>query len=211
MSPRAVVERAVELGLDLIALSDHNCALNLPALETVCRRQNLACLFGIEACTREEAHILLFFETCAQAQEMGEFIYRLLPEIPNIPEVTGDQVWVDADELILGEAEKLLISGADISLEDLLREVRRRGGLFIPAHIDRPVFSIPSQLGFLPNLDYDALESTVLPCPVPQYGLPVIQNSDAHYIEDIGKRWTAYEMEAPGFKGLKKALRKGRA
>jgi PHP family Zn ribbon phosphoesterase len=210
MSPRVIVARAKELGLDLIALSDHNSALNLPALETLCRRENLACLFGIEACTREEAHILLLFKTCAEALEMGEFLYRLLPEVPNLPEVTGDQVYVDADDVILGEVEKLLISGAEISLEDLLKEVHRRGGLYIPAHIDRFSFSIVSQLGFLPKLDYDALESTVLPCPVPQYGLPVIRNSDAHYVEDIGKRSTLYEMEEPGFEGLKEFLRRGR-
>ena len=36
MSPSAVVERAVQVGLNAIALSDHNCAYNLPAFADCC-------------------------------------------------------------------------------------------------------------------------------------------------------------------------------
>ncbi|HNX58188.1 MAG TPA: PHP domain-containing protein, partial [Spirochaetota bacterium] len=37
MSPSRIVERAVESGLDVIALTDHNSALNCPALEEAAR------------------------------------------------------------------------------------------------------------------------------------------------------------------------------
>ena len=80
----------------------------------------------------------------------------------------------------------------------------------IPAHIDRPAYSIPSQLGFLPPLAYDALESVTLPTPVPLYpGAPrIIRNSDAHYPEDVAKRNNEFEMDAPDWKGLVEALGK---
>jgi len=210
MSPSAIVRVARERGLDLIALADHNTALNLPAFKAGCLKEGLACVFGLEVTTREEAHILTLFETPEAALDLGGFLYPLLPPVPNRPEKTGDQVYVDESEVILGEVELYLGTAAEISLERLLEEVRRRGGLFIPAHIDKPVFSIPSQLGFLPPLDYDALESVSLPCPVETGRTPVIRNSDAHYLEDIGKRSTLYEMEEPGFAGLAAALREGR-
>ena len=207
MSPSAIVVRALDLGLNLIAITDHNSALNLPALKELCQKHKLSCVYGLEACTQEEAHILCLFETLEQALKLGETLYPLLPDIPNRPEKTGDQVYVNADEEILGEVEKYLVTAAAISLEKLLMLVHDSGGLFIPAHIDKPVFSIPSQLGFLPPLPYDALESVKLPCPVDTLGHPVIQNSDAHYIDDIGNRTTTYEMKEPGFAGLVEAIK----
>ncbi|MBI9103790.1 MAG: PHP domain-containing protein [Spirochaetales bacterium] len=211
MSPKTLVEGALETGIKLIALSDHNSAMNLPAMDKVCQSAGLPLIYGIEVTSLEEAHILCLFETLDIAMDMGELLYSLLPDIKNNPEKLGDQVWVDADENIEGEVEKYLGSGVNLSLDDLIIEVHRRGGLFIPAHIDRPMFSIPSQLGFLPPMDYDALESTVIPPPafigkIPK-NIPLIQNSDAHYPENIGQRSTVYEMEEPGFQGLKMALK----
>ncbi len=206
MSPATIVETALKMNLDLIAISDHNTALNLPTLEKICLGRNIHCIYGIEATCREEAHILCLFKTLDAAMDMGELIYSLLPDFHNIPEKLGDQVWVDEKDNIGGEVDKYLISAADLSLEELLSQVHEREGLFIPAHIDRPLFSIPSQLGFLPPLDYDALESTVIPSPIETGNKAVIQNSDAHYPEEIGQRSTLYDMEEPGFEGLKMAL-----
>ncbi len=208
MSPAVIARKAKERGLQMAALCDHNTALNTPAFAAACAVHGLTGLYGMEVTTREEAHVICLFETPEEALALGNFIYDLLPDIPNDPEKMGDQVYVDEEDNILGEVEKVLMSGADISLEGLLEEVHHRGGLFIPAHIDRPVFSIPSQLGFLPPMKYDALESVRLPCPVAVMGKApmIIQNSDAHYPDDVGRRSTVYEMEEPGFQGLKKAL-----
>lgn len=167
MSPSVIARTAKERGLQMAALCDHNTALNTPAFAAACAAEGLTGIYGMEATTREEAHILCLFETPEAALSLGEFIYELLPEIPNDPEKMGDQVYVDAEENILGEVEKVLMSGADISLEALLEEVHRRGGLFIPAHIDRPVFSIPSQLGFLPPLITTPWNRSASPAPSP--------------------------------------------
>ena len=195
MSPAAIAGRAAAEGLHAAALTDHNSALNCRAFKKCCGDFNILPVFGLEVTSIEEAHIVCLFETAERAEELGEIIYRRLPEILNTPERFGDQVYVDPDENILGEVEKYLLNATDISLDELFEIVMGLEGLFIPAHIDRPVFSIPSQLGFLPEMNYSALETTVLPCPVETGSHRLIMNSDAHYVDDIGTRFTEYEIE----------------
>lgn len=206
MSPSIIAAKAAEIGLRAAGISDHNCALNCRAFEICCRRQDILPVFGVEVTSIEEAHILCLFETAEQAEELGSFIYKKLPDIPNNPEKFGDQVYVDADENILGEVEKYLVSAAEVSLDELCTRVHDLEGLFIPAHIDKPVFSIPSQLGFLPPMEYDALETTAIPCPVETGEVPLLQNSDAHFLDDIGKRHSSYETESRSFGAIVEAI-----
>ncbi len=63
----------------------------------------------------------------------------------------------------IGEVEgfndRLLIGATGISLEDLVDHVHGYHGLAVAAHIDRPSFSVISQLGFVPDhVAFDALE-----------------------------------------------------
>ena len=209
MSPALIAEKAAAAGLAAAAVTDHNSALNCRAFETCCRRRGILPVFGMEVTSIEEAHVLCLFGSPDPAEELGRLVYERLPDIPNIPEKFGDQVFVDADENILGEVDKYLVSAAEISLDELLETVHGLGGLFIPAHIDKPVFSIPSQLGFLPDMDYDALETTTIPCPVETSGHVLIRNSDAHYPDDIAGRYTVYRTDDLSFDSIRKALEDG--
>ena len=209
MSPAEITRRAAKLGLAAAALTDHNSALNAPAFAAACVREKIIPFFGIEITTMEEVHVLALFETPEQALKLGELIYAALPPIPNNPQKFGDQVYVNDAEEIAGEAEKLLITAADITLDEAARRIRSLDGLFIPAHIDRPSFSLKSQLGFIPKMDYDALEITAWPPVTGAADLPLISSSDAHYPDDIGKRLTFFEAEKVSFHAFREAL-KGR-
>ena len=206
MSPAVIAEKAAALGIRAAAITDHNSALNCRAFETCCLGRGILPVFGIEVTSIEEAHILTLFETVEQAEELGRIIYDMIPGIMNNPEKSGDQVYVDKDENILGAADKYLITAAELSLDELLAITEDLGGMFIPAHIDKPLFSIPAQLGFLPPMNYTALETTVIPCPVETGGRPLIRNSDAHYPEDIGCRYSILNVEKLSFEGIKRAL-----
>ncbi|MFO8063927.1 MAG: PHP domain-containing protein [Spirochaetota bacterium] len=207
-SPAAIVRAAARAGLDLVALTDHNSALNCPTFREAAESAGISALYGIEATTREEVHVLCLFESPEAALELGETVYQALPNIPVIPERYGDQVYVDIDDMILGEVDKHLIYAADYSIDELREMVTTAGGLFIPAHIDRAVNSIYSQLGFLPDAPYSAVEVTQSPSPIDTRGNPVISNSDAHFLEDVGSRTFTFEAEAPTFDGLRSALRR---
>ncbi len=211
MSPRAIVMRAKEQGLTLLALTDHNSALNCPAFEEVCREQGIAALFGIEAMTREEVHVLCLFDTSAQALALGDHIYEKLPDVKNIPEKFGSQVVVDAHDIVQYEVEKYLVQAADMSLEDLARKVEELGGLFIPAHIEREAFSLTSQLGFLPDEPYVAVEVSrnyfkrnIAVAGIERY--PIITGSDAHQLDAIGQAYTEIDADMPDRAGLGRAF-----
>ena len=157
-SPATISATARQLGLDLIALTDHNSTLNCPAFAENCRRSGIAALFGMEATTAEEVHCLCLFGDLESARLFGQTITDRMIRIPNDPEQWGDQIQVNADEEIEVEIDHLLVSATTVSLEDLERLVHSAGGLFIPAHVDRSAFSLMSQLGFVPPGNYDALE-----------------------------------------------------
>jgi PHP family Zn ribbon phosphoesterase len=210
MSPRRIAREASKKGLSLIALTDHNSALNCPAFSEACKKEGISALFGIEVTTVEEIHVLALFPSVEQALVLGEQIARNLPRVAYDPERHGDQVYVNEREEILGEVETYLGVGTYFSLEELSRIVQSMEGLFIPSHIDRPVNSLLSQLGRIPELPYSALEITRWPPPVSSRNLVFISNSDAHIPELIGTRYTSFEGEAPSFTSFRKALQEGK-
>ena len=171
-------------------------------------------LCGAEVNTKEEVHCLAFFETENQLDEFQNYLDHHLPYIQNKPELFGDQVWVDSDGNILGEEDRLLIVGIDQSIDEVAEKVDGLGGIFIPAHVDRPRYSISSQLGFIsPDLKVSALEvSRVahLQEVLKKYSwikdFPLLTNSDAHVPEDIGAGYSTFLLEELSFREIKKAL-----
>lgn len=211
MSPSEIVRLAVKKGLDVIAIADHNSALNAPALEALCRPLNITPLFAIEATSSEEFHSLCLFPDSHVAVQFGKELYDSLLSRSNIPEKFGDQVYVNENDEILGELDKYLTGGAlPYSSDQLLKMVHLRGGLFIPAHIDRAAFSISSQLGFIPPDPYDALEVTTYPTTLNTGTIPLICSSDAHYPEDIGKRFFNLHSNSRKAEDILIAIKKGK-
>jgi len=201
---------AAQRGIEVLALTDHNSAANCPAFAVACQRAGIAPLFGLEVTTTEEAHVLTIFDTVEAALDMGRWIDRYMLKIPLDPAMMGDQVIVDADENIEGMVEHLLIMATTLSLEQVMLHTHDRGGLFIPSHIDRPSYSILSQLGFLPAGDYDALEVTPPNAAHFQTLYPdikVVTSSDAHMVESVGRAHTELNIAAPSIAAIRAALR----
>ncbi len=210
MSPNAIVQEAKNRGLDVIAITDHNCALNSMPFRKACNSAGIFPIFGLEITSSEEAHVLALFKTPELALEMGELIYKTFLSVPNDPEKWGDQIYLDDDENIVGEVDKYLTGGASIySISELLQMTLERDGMFIPAHIDKPNFSIKSQLGFLPKEDYTAVGITKIPLIMDLQGLPYITNSDAHYIHNIGDRSFTLDIKDLTFTNIKNAIESG--
>jgi PHP family Zn ribbon phosphoesterase len=214
MSPRAIVSKSLETGLDLIAVCDHNSAENAAAVIRAAGEGDLRVLPGIEISSREEVHTLAIFDRVEQALQMQDLVYSRLKGT-NRPELFGDQVVANEFDEVEGFNDRLLISAAQISLVELVKEVHRLGGLSIASHVDRPSFSILSQLGFVPkDLELDALEVSLhtdresarreIP-GIAEYSL--LSFSDAHFLSDIGKATTSFLMEAPCVAEIRLALK----
>ena len=104
MSPTAIVDRALERGLDMIAISDHNTTRQVKVTQKVGKEKGLFVLGGVEVTSQEEAHCLCFFETDEQLDQMQAFLDEHLPKIPNDEDRFGYQLIVDENEEIVGES-----------------------------------------------------------------------------------------------------------
>ncbi len=216
MSPAFIVETALALNLDMIAVTDHNHTGHCKLIRRLADRKDLYVIYGAEVTTREEVHCLALFDTDDQIDSFQDYLDRYLPEIPNRPDYFGDQVIVGPDEKIVKELPFLLTNGIDQSINEVEIQVHELGGLFIPAHVDRMMNGLYYQMGFLPeDLYADAIEISRFTSEeqicrqhpeLKKYSL--IQDSDAHYPGDIGRVYTILEIEEPGFEELSQALKK---
>ena len=188
LSPRLLASTAAAKGIALLALTDHNSVLNGPAFAAACSLVGVLPLFGMEATTREEVHVLCLFASLDAALAFGELAYSLLPPFPNDPERMGDQVYLDEEENIIGEVGNYLGAALDLGLDDIGPRVEEYGGLTVPAHVDRAAFSMTSQLGFVTDGPWSAVECVRIPSAVDTRGYPLITSSDAHYPEHVGRR-----------------------
>lgn len=214
MSPTVIVETALARGLDIIAVTDHNSTLQCPEIQKLGAEAGLTVFAGAEVCTREEAHCLALFGTEEARAAFQQYLDRHLPPVHNDPERFGDQVWVNREDEIMGEAPYLLISALDRSVNQVAAFVKEMGGLFIAAHVERPSFSLISQLGFIdPSLPLDAIEYTDFSRFNRLKALhPYLSNyiaysaSDAHYPEQIGTKFCMIQASGTRFENLRMAF-----
>jgi len=200
MTPNNIVGMSKLKELDMIAVTDHNTAMHLPAIKAVADVMGLAILPGLELTTREEAHLLAYFQTVEEAVAFSELIYPFLPAIPNRPDLFGPQTQLSEDDEPVREEEKLLISALDKGVDELVPMILEAGGLAIPAHINRGSNGILNALGFLPpDLPFSALEVS-RDFSLPERGIPKLKqlhSSDAHYLENILEREVFLELDEP--------------
>lgn len=212
MSPRNIVTRAKDRGVDMIAITDHNSLRHCRLAGEIGADMGVKVLFGCEVTSKEEVHCLAYFGNERTSQEFQLFLDESLPEVYNDPDKFGYQVEVDEDENIIYEEPKLLISAVNKSIEQVSQKVHDLNGLFVLAHIDKKKNSVLSQLGFIPfDLKYDALEISSK-CDKELFlsknsylkDKLFITSSDAHYIDNVGESCSEVELETVDFAGLKK-------
>jgi len=214
MSPARIISEAKKRKLDILGISDHNSTLHSKLMVELGMKAGIFVLPGVEINTREEIHCLAFFENTDIADDFQEFLNENLPHIQNITTKFGEQLVVDKDENILYEFDYLLISALNADIYTVSKKVKSLGGIFIPAHIDRPYNSIISQLGFIPDdLIKDALEVSARNSissfrkQHPEFNnITLITNSDAHQPEAIGRVSNIFEIKEPSFSEILKAL-----
>ena len=116
----------------------------------------------------------------------------------NQEEIFGCQAIVNDRDEVEGINEHLLIGATDLPLQDVIDLIHRLGGLAVASHIDRPSYSVISQLGFIdPSMRFDALEishAMGIGRARRQYpelaSFAMITSSDAHVIRDVGRACT---------------------
>ena len=212
MTPANICGMAVVKGLQMIAVTDHNTARNLPTVKTCCDAYGLLMIPGMEITTKEEVHLLGYFETVEQALEFSDFLRPHLPPKKNRPQFFGNQLVMDEDDNVIAEEDALLIGATDLTLSELTALIRERGGVPVPAHINRGSNGLLINLGMMPeDLGFTAVEVwRALPCAhTPQAGKVVLHSSDAHNLGDILEPEITTTLPEPSAGAFLEMLRKG--
>jgi hypothetical protein len=208
MSPQTVVREARKRGLHLIAVCDHNSAENAGSTGRAAAETGLGFIGGIEISSREEVHVVGLFRDNRSLESAQEAVYENLNG-ENDPGIFGEQLVMNERGEVTGNNRRLLIGATDLALEEVIRTIHSLGGVAIAAHVDRPSFSVISQLGFFPpGLELDGVEVCSEKLPQLPADLAVIRSSDAHRPEEIGRRYTRFLLEEPTASEVEMALRR---
>lgn len=215
MTPATVAGMCKLAGLDAAALTDHNTCGNCPAFCAAAEAYGLLALPGMELCTLEEVHVVCLLPDLPRAMAFQEEVYSRLAGLPNDPAIFGPQVYMDADDHILGEERRMLAGATTISVDEVSALVGRYGGAAWPAHIDRPSFSLLSNLGLWdPGLGFPLAEVSAQ-CPPDLFrrrdlrGVRAITGCDAHYLEQITEARQSMEVPARSREAVLAWLRRG--
>lgn len=206
MGAPEIVRRAAEEGIVLLALTDHNATANVPALMEAAEAQRREressdpggdgvphILCGAEVQTEEDIHVVGLFRSVEEGLSFQKWLWKHLPPRANDPGIFGYQLVLDGENSVIEEVETLLVQGVACSLENVLAEIRRRGGLSFLAHVDRPVFSYVAVFGPVPEgLPVDAVELSrrlsreEASAWRDRLGTrTVLRSSDAHRLDDL--------------------------
>jgi 3',5'-nucleoside bisphosphate phosphatase len=213
MIPPFIVAQARDLGLGIIAVTDHNSAENAGAVMEAARGMDLTVLPGMEVQSREEVHLVCLFGDLSDALAWQELVYERLPPLKNNEEVFGGQFVVDATGEFIRRNDRLLLASTGMSVEEIALGVAERHGLCIPAHIDRPSYGLLANLGFVPEgSSFAALEVSKhgnideLRGRHPSVGRwNCITSGDAHRLEEMSDR-TILTVAEPTIDEIKLAL-----
>lgn len=193
MTPNNLVNMAKLLGLDVIALTDHNTSLNCEAAIKVGEQVGLLVIPGMELTTAEDIHAVCLFPDLDKALAFSSYVDEHRIKVRNKAEIYGRQVIMNENDEEIGEIEHLLLPASFIGISEAYNKAREFGGICYPAHIDRDSLSILSVLGEIdPYCGFRTAELadiTKLPELRKQHPIldcmNIITCSDAHYLENM--------------------------
>jgi predicted metal-dependent phosphoesterase TrpH len=135
MSPRNIINIAIERNLQIIAITDHNSTHNVSVCVELGNRKGLFVIPGCEVNTIEEVHCLCYFPHLWALDDFQKYLDSRIANIKNDPDKFGYQVAVDENDVIIYEEERSLFIGIMDSIDTLAKVVHKLGGLFSPTPV----------------------------------------------------------------------------
>ncbi len=200
VTPQQIVERAIEAGLDVIAVTDHNTVASIDEVRSAAEGKALVVLTGVEV-TTPEGHVLALFGSDVPTKDLEDFL-----------------TYVGVADDWRGDGH----FAVEAPMDEVFRRIDERGGIAIAAHIERwpsglleanrPA-KVKAAIHASPYLS--ALEITI-PRDKASWnegkvrGYPVkracIQSSDAHSLGEIGRRPVTLRLDTIDLPALKRAF-----
>lgn len=194
MTPHHIVMRAAQYGVDAVAITDHNASANAAAAVEAAKSYGVKVFPGMEVECREEAHIVVLFDTLEQLASWQKIVDANMSGLKNNAERFGAQFIVDDDDNFIAEEERMLLGPLKLPAAEVIQKVNAMGGMAIAAHVDRPSYSLLMQLGFLPS-DMGLAAAEISSAGIRELkeqklklalgGLNYVTDSDAHMMDSF--------------------------
>lgn len=194
MTPHHIVMRAAQYGVDAVAITDHNASANAAAAVEAAKNYGVKVFPGMEVECREEAHIVVLFDTLEQLAAWQKIVDANMSGLKNNAERFGAQFIVDDDDNFIVEEERMLLGPLKLPAAEVIQKVNAMGGMAIAAHVDRPSYSLLMQLGFLPS-DMGLAAAEISSAGIRELkeqklklalgGLNYVTDSDAHMMDSF--------------------------
>jgi PHP family Zn ribbon phosphoesterase len=193
MIPPLIVQQALEQGIDLIAITDHNASDNAGAVQKAAKGTGLTVLPGMEAQSREDVHLLTLFENLEALQAWQVQVDGALPDRLNNSHLFGEQFVVDETGEYIRSEPRLLLTSTRFSIDEIFERVNALGGMVIPAHVERTTYGLLPTLGLisekwnLPALEISrrtSPEKAIESFPALRK-YPLIQSGDVHRLDEF--------------------------
>ena len=203
MTPNNITGMVKLLGLDIIALTDHNTCRNCEATIAAGKENGVVVVPGMELTTSEDIHAVCLFPTLERAMDWSDYVDAHRIKVRNRPDIYGRQVMMNALDEETGEIEHLLLPAREISIMNAYKIVKDFGGICYPAHVDRDSLSILSVLGEIDEscgfVTAELADKSKLPAlrklhPILDT-LNLVTSSDAHYLENMRDAENRIELE----------------
>lgn len=160
---QAIVEKAVELGIAVLAITDHNAVDDVPYFRAAAEGHGVHVFPGFELSSSEGVHVLCIYPPSATQDQLGRFLGEFGIRNP-------------------GSSSDL----CGMTFVDLLAKVKDQGGVTIAAHVtnDNGLFTVLSGQARIRAWKCDHLQAIQIPGPVedlPSEVRPIVQNTNPDY------------------------------
>jgi hypothetical protein len=194
-----LVEKALEAGLNMVAVTDHNTGAGFDEMTKTARNSPLVVLPGVEI-TVENIHLLAIFPENSSCRDVTFLLHNLKIK--------------DND---FGKKET--ICSVELSIANVLEEIEQAGGIGIAAHtgsergmteeirgvwrqklVQHPALKV---IELTKHEDIRYFDGTD---PVYKRKFSCVMGSDAHHPDEIGRRATWIRMGDSNFRSLKQIV-----
>ncbi len=215
MTPNNIVGMSQIKGLNIIAITDHNNTANCEATIKAAEGTGLIVIPGMELETLEGVHLVCLFPELKLAKTFQRIVDLHRLPVRNRVDRFGEQLILNEKDDVIGSDPNALLASTYLDIDTAIEKVGELGGIAFPAHIDRPSYSVISNLGFIPPFwDITTVEISTHPTSEgveddPQYTekYHVLRNSDAHDLMRISECEHYLELETCSARALFKYLK----
>ncbi|MBR5409768.1 MAG: PHP domain-containing protein [Clostridia bacterium] len=193
MTPASIAGVGALVGLQIMALTDHNTCKNCPAFFKAAKRYGIVPVAGMELTTAEDIHVLCLLPSLEAALDFDREIDKRRMKVPLNEKIFGRQLIMDENDNVIGTEPDYLLPATDVPIDDVPALVSRFGGVSYPAHVDREsngviavLGAFPDNPGFLNAEFYDASKKDAYLLSYPALRTRrVLVSSDAHNLWSI--------------------------